>query len=128
MSDNIEEKVKKLIVEKLNVDPEKVTPTAKFAEDLGADSLDTVELVMELEEEFSIEVPDEAAEKILTVKDAIDGAKDIIVIFDTSLCKSAFELEGKNKDKSVLKVVMEAYAENAGDLDTLPVKIYYPNT
>ena len=57
-----------------------------------------------------------------------NGAKDIIVIFDFALCKSAFELEGKNKDKSVLKVVMEAYAENAGDLDTLPMRIYYPNT
>ena len=57
-----------------------------------------------------------------------NGAKDIIVIFESSLCKSAFELEGKNKEASVLKVVMEAYAENAGDLDTLPVKIYYPDT
>ena len=55
-----------------------------------------------------------------------NGAKDIIIIFEQSLCKSAFELESKNKDKSVLKVVMEAYAENQGDLDTLPVKIYYP--
>lgn len=55
-----------------------------------------------------------------------NGAKDIIVIFEYALCKSAFELEGKNKDKSVLKVVLDAYAENAGDLDTLPVKIYYP--
>ena len=55
-----------------------------------------------------------------------NGAKDIIIIFEQSLCKSAFELEPKNKDKSVLKVVMEAYAENQGDLDTLPVKIYYP--
>lgn len=55
-----------------------------------------------------------------------NGAKDIIVIFDYALCKSAFDLEGKNKDKSVLKVVMEAYAENTGDLDTLPVRIYYP--
>ena len=55
-----------------------------------------------------------------------NGAKDIIIIFESSLCKSAFELETKNKDKSVLKVVMEAYAKNQGDLDTLPVKIYYP--
>ena len=55
-----------------------------------------------------------------------NGAKDIIVIFEYSLCKSAFELETKNKDKSVLKLVMDAYAENSGDLDTLPVKIYYP--
>lgn len=57
-----------------------------------------------------------------------DGSKDIIVIFESSLCKSAFELEGKNKENSVLKVVMEAYAKNAGDLDTLPVKIYYPTS
>lgn len=55
-----------------------------------------------------------------------NGAKDIIIIFEYALCKSAFELEGKNKENSVLKLVLEAYAENAGDLDTLPVKIYYP--
>lgn len=55
-----------------------------------------------------------------------DGTKDIIIIFEYALCKSAFELEGKNKENSVLKLVLDAYAENAGDLDTLPVKIYYP--
>lgn len=55
-----------------------------------------------------------------------NGAKDIIVIFEYALCKSAFELEGKNKENSVLKMTLDAYAENAGDLDTLPVKIYYP--
>lgn len=55
-----------------------------------------------------------------------NGAKDIIIIFENTLCKSAFELEGKNKEQSVLKLVMEAYAELDGDLDTLPVKIYYP--
>jgi hypothetical protein len=55
-----------------------------------------------------------------------NGAKDIIIIFESALCKSAFELEGKNKENSVLKLTLEAYAENAGDLDTLPVKIYYP--
>lgn len=55
-----------------------------------------------------------------------NGKKDIIVIFEYALCKSAFELEGKNKENSVLKVVLDAYAENAGDLNTLPVKIYYP--
>ena len=54
--------------------------------------------------------------------------KDIIIIFESSLCKEAFALEPKPKENAVLKVVMEAYAENAGDLDTLPVKIYYPNT
>lgn len=56
-----------------------------------------------------------------------NGAKDIIIIFESALCKSAFELEGKNKEASVLKLVMDAYAENDGDLDTLPVKIYYPS-
>ena len=55
-----------------------------------------------------------------------NGKKDIIIIFEYALCKSAFELEGKNKEQSVLKLVMEAYAENGGNLDTLPVKIYYP--
>lgn len=55
-----------------------------------------------------------------------NGAKDIIIIFEYALCKSAFELEGKNKEQSVLKLVMEAYAENGGNLDTLPIKIYYP--
>lgn len=55
-----------------------------------------------------------------------NGAKDIIIIFESALCKEAFELEGKNKEQSVLKLNMECYAENEGDLDTLPVKIYYP--
>jgi acyl carrier protein len=68
----LEEKVKQIIVDQLGVDGDEVTPQAKFAEDLGADSLDTVELVMALEEEFGIEIPDEDAEKIATVKDAID--------------------------------------------------------
>ena len=68
----IEEKVKEIIVEQLGVNPEQVTPTASFIEDLGADSLDIVELVMAFEEEFGVEIPDDAAEKIATVKDAID--------------------------------------------------------
>ena len=55
-----------------------------------------------------------------------NGKKDIIIIFDYALCKSAFELEGKKGESSVLKVKLEAYAENAGDLDVLPVKIFYP--
>ena len=55
-----------------------------------------------------------------------NGKKDIIIIFESALCKSAFELEGKNKEASVLKLTLEAYAENQGNLDTLPVKIYYP--
>ena len=69
---SIEEKVKDIIVEQLGVNPDQVTPEAKFIEDLGADSLDTVELVMAFEEEFSIEIPDDAAEKIQTVGDAIN--------------------------------------------------------
>jgi acyl carrier protein len=66
------EKVKKIIVEQLGVKAEEIRPEANFAEDLGADSLDTVELVMALEEEFDIEIPDEAAEKIRTVQEAVD--------------------------------------------------------
>ncbi|MBD2251623.1 acyl carrier protein [Nostoc parmelioides] len=67
------EKVKSIVVEQLSVeDPEIVTPQASFANDLQADSLDTVELVMALEEEFDIEIPDEAAEKITTVQEAVD--------------------------------------------------------
>ena len=69
---SVEEKVKQIIVEQLGVDEPEVTPTASFVDDLGADSLDTVELVMALEEAFDIEIPDEGAEKILTVKQAID--------------------------------------------------------
>ena len=68
---SISEKVKSIIVEQLGAKPEEVTPTASFVNDLGADSLDTVELVMALEEEFGIEIPDEDAEKIATVEDAI---------------------------------------------------------
>jgi acyl carrier protein len=70
MSDTAE-RVKKIVVEHLNVDADKVTDTASFIEDLGADSLDTVELVMAFEEEFGIEIPDEDAEKIQKVKDAV---------------------------------------------------------
>ena len=69
---SIEEKVKDIIVEQLGVNPEQVTPQASFIEDLGADSLDIVELVMAFEEAFELEIPDEDAEKIATVKDAID--------------------------------------------------------
>jgi acyl carrier protein len=68
----LEEKVKKIIVDQLGVDAAEVTPEASFIEDLGADSLDTVELVMALEEEFGIEIPDEEAEKIMTVKHAVE--------------------------------------------------------
>jgi len=71
MSD-VAERVKKIVVEHLGVDEDKVTESASFIDDLGADSLDTVELVMAFEEEFGCEIPDDAAEKILTVKDAIE--------------------------------------------------------
>ena len=71
MSD-IAERVKSIVVEHLGVDSEKVVDEASFIDDLGADSLDTVELVMAFEEEFDCEIPDDAAEKILVVKDAID--------------------------------------------------------
>jgi acyl carrier protein len=74
MSD-VAERVKKIVVEHLNVDAEKVSDGASFIEDLGADSLDTVELVMAFEEEFGIEIPDDAAEKIQTVGDAIGFIK-----------------------------------------------------
>ena len=67
--------ISKIIVQQLGVNPEQVTPEAKFIEDLGADSLDTVELVMAFEEEFGIEIPDDAAEKILTVQNAIEFIK-----------------------------------------------------
>ena len=72
MSDVLE-RVRKIVIEHLDADPEKVTEKASFIDDLGADSLDTVELVMAFEEEFGVEIPDDAAEKILTVKDAIDS-------------------------------------------------------
>ena len=68
----IESKVKKIIEEKLSVNADQITNEAKFAEDLKADSLDTVELVMALEDEFGLDIPDEEAEKIRTVQDAID--------------------------------------------------------
>ena len=70
-----EEKVKNIIMEQLGVTAEQVTPDASFIDDLGADSLDTVELVMALEEEFDIEIPDEDAEKLRTVQDALDYLK-----------------------------------------------------
>ncbi len=76
MSNDTAERVKKIVVEHLGVDESKVSDTASFIDDLGADSLDTVELVMAFEEEFGCEIPDDAAEKIVTVKDAIDFIQD----------------------------------------------------
>lgn len=72
MSNSIEDKVKSIIVEQLGVQAEEVKPEASFVDDLGADSLDTVELVMAFEEAFGIEIPDEDAEKIKTVQNAIE--------------------------------------------------------
>ena len=68
----VEERVKQIVVEQLGVKDEEVTPDSSFVDDLGADSLDTVELVMALEEEFNCEIPDEEAEKITTVQQAIE--------------------------------------------------------
>jgi acyl carrier protein len=73
---SVEERVKEIIIEQLGVDASQVTDQAKFVDDLGADSLDTVELVMALEEEFSLEIPDEDAEKIASVADAINYIKE----------------------------------------------------
>ena len=72
MSEDISSKVKKIVADHLGIEESKVTDDSSFIDDLGADSLDTVELVMAFEEEFNIEIPDEAAEKIQTIKDAID--------------------------------------------------------
>jgi acyl carrier protein len=72
----VEEKVREIIAKQLGVNPSEVTPEASFVEDLGADSLDTVELVMAFEEAFDVEIPDEDAEKIAKVKDAVDYIKN----------------------------------------------------
>ena len=74
--EKVEQRIKKIIAENLDVEEDEVTNEASFVDDLGADSLDTVELVMAFEEEFGIEIPDEDAEKILTVGKAIDYIKD----------------------------------------------------
>lgn len=76
MSEEVFEKVKQIVAEQLGVDEAEVKPESSFANDLGADSLDTVELVMALEEEFDIEIPDEAAEGIGTVQAAVDFIKE----------------------------------------------------
>ncbi|MFQ6672501.1 MAG: acyl carrier protein [Candidatus Tectimicrobiota bacterium] len=72
---SLEQRVREIIVEQLGVEEDEVTPKASFIDDLGADSLDTVELIMAFEEEFDIEIPDEEAEKIITVQDAVDYVK-----------------------------------------------------
>ncbi len=72
MANNIEEKVKEIIAEQLGIEVDQIKPESKFVDDLGADSLDVVELIMAFEEAFDIEIPDEDAEKIQTVKDVID--------------------------------------------------------
>ena len=73
---SIEQRIKDIIVDQLNVNADQVTPEAKFIEDLGADSLDTVELVMALEEEFGLEIPDDEAEKLQSVGDVIKHVED----------------------------------------------------
>ena len=75
--DNTLDKVVEIVVDKLGVEGSKVTPEAKFIDDLGADSLDTVELIMQFEEEFEIEIPDEDAEKIMSVGQAVDYINNI---------------------------------------------------
>lgn len=72
---SVEEKVKKIVAEKLSVEPDEVVPEASFVDDLGADSLDLVELIMAMEEEFDIEISDEDAEKLQTVQDSINYIK-----------------------------------------------------
>ena len=76
MAKPVDERVKEIICEQLGVEEDEVKPESKFIEDLGADSLDTVELVMAFEEEFELEIPDEEAEKIVTVSDAIQYIRD----------------------------------------------------
>ena len=76
MALSVEERVKKIVGGQLGVDEEELTPDASFVDDLGADSLDTVEMVMAFEEEFGIEIPDEDAEKIITVQNSVDYIKE----------------------------------------------------
>ena len=80
MTAKVEEQVKKIIAEQLGVEESRIVPSASFGEDLGADSLDTVELVMALEEHFGTDIPDEEAQKLLTVKDVLDyiGSKTTV--------------------------------------------------
>ncbi len=78
--EDIFKKVQKIVSEQLGVDSAEVKPEASFANDLGADSLDTVELVMALEEEFNVEIPDESAEGITTVQDAVNFIKDKVAV------------------------------------------------
>lgn len=99
MSDNsIEEKVRSIIVDQLGVESDKVTADAKFIEDLGADSLDTVELVMAFEENFDIEVPDEEAEKLQSVADVVAYIENVLVKLNCIKIlyyKSGFPVQGK---------------------------------
>ena len=85
----VQDQVKKIVVDHLGIDEAKVTPEAKFIDDLGADSLDTVELVMAFEEKFGIEIPDDAAETIQTVQNAIDyivNKKYFLIIYNEASC------------------------------------------
>lgn len=97
---SVEQKVKEIIVEQLGVDPEQVTNEASFVDDLGADSLDTVELVMALEEEFSLEIPDEEAEKIATVGDAVTYIEKGLAKGDAEPSAEGDEDEDEEKEEA----------------------------
>ena len=107
MSDT-SERVKKIVVEHLGIDENKVNDSASFIDDLGADSLDTVELVMAFEEEFEIEIPDDAAEKIQTIKDAIDFIK-LVKPKKTILTNLHIDLDYFELKKKLPKNIVPAY-------------------
>src|SRR2546430_16251002 len=114
----IEEKVKDIIVEQLGVNPEQVTSTASFIEDLGADSLDTVELVMAFEEEFNVEVPDEGAEKLQTV-DLADRL-ELLGVF-IGVFHGDFLLESHHEFLGGLRVGAQGVAGGGGGRDLVGV-------
>ena len=120
MSD-IAERVKKIVIEHLGVEEVKVTEDASFIDDLGADSLDTVELVMAFEEEFGCEIPDDAAEKILTVKDAIDKIKD--TTYSHERC-SIIQVMGRQAGY----IALNAAIANGAEICLIPEKPYDVNT
>src|SRR3546814_6176409 len=102
MSD-VAERVKKIVVEHLGVEAEKVTEEASFIDDLGADSLDTVELVMAFEEEFGVEIPDDAAEKILTVKRSEEHTSELQSLMRISYAVFCLKKKKKRTQKDISK-------------------------